>query len=194
MKENHFYAMLARMKYIERWGLMYNSRPENLSEHTLEVAFLTHALITLHNRRFGGELDPGTGVLYALYHDCSEIITGDLPTPVKYYNPQIKEAYKRVEQVASRRLLDMLPQDLRQDYDAYLDPGEEAGRYLPYVKAADRLSALIKCLEEHKQGNREFDRARETTRQALLDMKLPEVEVFMEESLPSYELTLDELK
>ena len=185
-----FYAMLGRMKYIGRWGLMRSTAPENLSEHTLEVAYLTHALIVLGNRRLGGDLDPGQGGLYALYHDCSEILTGDMPTPVKYGSAGLKDAYKEVEEQAAARLLKKLPEDLAPDYAACFRIPEA---YAPYVKAADKLSALIKCLEEKKLGNCEFDTAAESTLRAIRAMALPEADLFLEEFLPAYSLTLDEL-
>ena len=167
---NSFFAMLGRMKYITRWGLMHSTRRENLSEHSLEVAYLAHALTALANRRLGKSLDPGRAVLYALYHDCGEILTGDLPTPVKYHDETIRAAYKAVEEQASARLLEKLPPDLRQD----------------------KLSALIKCQEEKNSGNREFDRAWETTLASLREMGLPEADLFLEEFFPAYAQTLDE--
>lgn len=188
----HFYALLSRMKYILRWGLMRQSRPENLSEHTADTAILAHALAVIGNRRLGRSYDPGQVALYALYHDCSEIITGDLPTPIKYENDSIRSAYKAVEQKAARRLGRLLPQDLREEYQPYLDgPQGETARL---VKAADKLSALIKCIEEEAAGNREFCRAREASLAALTAMELPEAEIFLRECLPSYGLSLDELK
>ena len=188
-----FFAMLSRMKYIARWGLMRSSRPENLSEHTTEVAMLTHALIAIHNERLGGSLDAGKGVLLALYHDCAEIITGDLPTPVKYHDPQIRGAYARIERQAGERLLRMLPDDLGEEYRRCLLPGEEADVYRPFVKAADKLSALIKCTEELSAGNREFEKARETILNAEA-LRLPAAEIFLEEFMPAYSLALDELE
>lgn len=181
--------MLGRMKYITRWGLMHSTRRENLSEHSLEVAYLAHALTALANRRLGGSLDPGRAVLYALYHDCGEILTGDLPTPVKYHDETIRSAYKAVEEQASRRLLEKLPPDLRQDFAPWFSVPPE---YAPIVKAADKLSALIKCQEEKNSGNREFDRAWETTLASLREMGLPEADLFLEEFFPAYTQTLDE--
>ncbi len=185
-----FFAILSRMRDVRRWALMQNTRSENLSEHTLDVCYLTHLLITLHNRRFGGDLDAGRAIQYALYHDCTEILTGDLPTPVKYYSPALRTAYADLEEQARERLLSMLPEDLREEYreSFEIDPA-----YRPYLKAADRLSALIKCVEERRQGNGEFRSAEESTRALLTEMGLPEVTVFLEEYLPAYLLTLDEL-
>ncbi len=187
-----FFAMLSRMKHISRWGLMRCSRSETLSEHTLEVAMLTHALIEIGNRRLERNLDAGKGVLLALYHDCTEIITGDLPTPVKYHDPAIRDSYKAIEHQAAERLLAMLPDDLVQGFSPYIGEGTHP-EYLPYIKAADKLSALIKCVEELQSGNREFARAKESVL-AHPALKLPEAAVFIEEFLPAYALTLDEVE
>ncbi len=187
--DNAFFAILSRMKTIARWGLMRGTRQENLSEHTLEVAYLTHALVSLGNRRFGRQLDPGQAVLYALYHDCSEILTGDLPTPVKYHNDALRTAYKAVEAEAAGRLLQKLPPELRQDFAPCFDIPAD---YAPLVKAADKLSALIKCQEEKSSGNHEFDRAYETTLASLRQMALPEAEAFLAEFFPAYGYTLDD--
>ena len=187
--DNAFFAILSRMKTIARWGLMRGTRQENLSEHTLEVASLTHALVSLGNRRFGRQLDPGRAVLYALYHDCSEILTGDLPTPVKYHNDALRTAYKAVEAEAAGRLLQKLPPELRQDFAPCFDIPAD---YAPLVKAADKLSALIKCQEEKSSGNHEFDRAYETTLASLRQMALPEAEAFLAEFFPAYGYTLDD--
>ena len=190
---SHFYAMLSRMKYINRWGLMRNTQQESICEHSLEVAVLAHALAILHNRRFHGHVNPERAATLANFHDAPEIITGDLPTPVKYYNPSIHRAYQEVEKVAQDKLLSMLPQDLQQDYTSLLfQEQEEDKQLLIFVKAADKLSALIKCVEERKMGNAEFAKAEQTIREAIYAMKIPEADCFMEEFLPSYELTLDE--
>lgn len=186
---NSFFAMLGRMKHITRWGLMHSTRRENLSEHSLEVAYLAHALTVLGNRRFGRELDPGKAVLYAIYHDCSEILTGDLPTPVKYKNEALRSAYKAVEEEAAAGLLEKLPRELREDFAPWFQVPAE---YAPIVKAADKLSALIKCQEEKNSGNREFDRAWETTLASLRELALPEANAFLEEFFPAYAQTLDE--
>ena len=192
MPQTNFYAMLSRMKYIQRWGLMRNSDAENLSEHTLEVALLAHALCLLHNTRFGGCADPGRTVLYALYHDCSEIITGDLPTPVKYRSRELKTAYKQVEQEADDRLLSLLPEDLRPAYAPYFSPCPDP-QIKKLVKAADKLSALIKCVGEERSGNLEFKTAKESTLASIHGMDCPEAEAFLAECLPAYGLTLDQL-
>ena len=184
-----FFAILARMKHITRWGLMHSTRRENLSEHSLEVAYLAHALTVLGNRRFGRRLDPGKAVLYAIYHDCSEILTGDLPTPVKYQNDNLRAAYQAVEDQAAGRLLEKLPPDLSADFAPYFDIPPD---YRRLIKAADKLSALIKCQEEQNSGNREFDSAYETTLAALRELALPEAEAFLAEFFPPYRRTLDE--
>jgi len=189
----HFYAMLSRMKYINRWGLMRNTRSENLCEHSFEVAVIAHALAVLRTTRFGGQVNPERAALLALFHDATEILTGDLPTPVKYYNPQIRTAYREVETVAQNKLLSLLPGDLKPSYQAILSADADGDQaLLPLVKAADKLSAVIKCMEEKGMGNGEFSKAEDTLLQALRDMHLPEADCFMEEFLPSYRLTLDE--
>ena len=189
---HHFFAVLSRMKYIQRWVLMRNTRPETVCEHSHDTAVLAHALALLQNRRFGGNVDVGRCVLLAVYHDAPEIFTGDMPTPVKYYNPALRDAYRQVEEVSAERLLAMLPEDLQEDYRPLLAAGEmtEERRL---VKAADKLSALIKCVEELKQGNAEFASARKTLEDAVRGMKIPAADCFLTEFLPSFELTLDEL-
>lgn len=192
--ESHFFAMMSRMKYIERWALMRNSEKENISEHSMEVAMLAHALAVISNVRFGNQLNPERAALIGLYHDCTEIITGDMPTPIKYYNDEIKDAFKAVEDVAAGKLLHMLPADM-QDYYQGLFFKEEDDEYLWRLnKAADKLSALIKCIEEEKAGNTEFASAYKALEQSIRKMELPEVSVFLEEFLPSYRKTLDELQ
>lgn len=190
MKESGFFAMLWRMKYIYRWGLMRSTRPETLSDHTLDVAYLAHGLGVLGNTRLGKHYDLGQLTLLALYHDCSEILTGDMPTPVKYGNAELRDAYKRMEAQAGKRLLKLLPAELRPHYEPLFTPQGEEARI---VKAADKLSALIKCKQEVDAGNREFAPALEATRQSLEQMQLPEAELFLEEYLPAYGLSLDEL-
>lgn len=186
-----FFALTSRMKYISRWGLMRNARSENIAEHSLEVAIITHLLCELKNRRFGGNIDTEKAVLAAIYHDIPEIITGDLPTPVKYYDPGIKSAYERVEEAAIEKLLDSVPDDLREVYREVLCESEDNDIKMT-VKAADKLSALIKCIEERKSGNTDFLEAERQTREALEKMELEEVRAFLEEFLPAYGLTLDE--
>lgn len=184
----HFYAMISRMKNIYRWGLMRNNRAENLSEHSLEVAIIAHALCIIKNKRLGGNLDANKIAVASMFHDTSEIITGDMPTPIKYYNPEIKNVYKDIESIAEDKLLSMLPEDLREDYiPLYKVTAEEKG----IIKAADKISAYIKCIEETESGNKEFNKALIATRKAIEDMKLQEADIFMEEFIPSFSLPLD---
>lgn len=194
----HFFAAISRMKYINRWALMRNSREENLSEHSMEVAMIAHALCVIANTRFGRDLDENKAAVVGIYHDASEIITGDMPTPVKYYSEDIRDAYKKVEAVAEYKLLNKLPDDMRLSFEKifFVDDEDADDKYMRrLVKAADKLSALIKCIEEEKSGNTEFKTAKESTLRTLDKMKdeLPEVAVFMEEFLPPYGKTLDEL-
>ena len=189
--EHHFFALISRMRYIDRWALMRNTAQANIQEHSHMVAVLAHALAVIQNQYFGGQVDPGQAAVAALYHDATEIITGDMPTPVKYDNPDIREAYHAVEAVAARRLLSMLPEELRPVYAPYLTDGDPELHAL--VKAADRLSAYIKCLEELKAGNLDFKQAARQTRASLEANPLPALGYFMEHFLPSFELTLDEL-
>ena len=189
---SHFFAYVSRMRFIQRWALMRNTAPENVQEHSHQVAVLAHALAVIRNEKFGGSIDPGLAAAAALYHDASEILTGDMPTPIKYGNPAIQSAYKDVEAVAERKLLAMLPEELRGAYAPVLtavDP--EVARL---VKAADKLSAYIKCVEELKAGNAEFREAAAQTRKALEGYGLPEAAYFLETFLDSFSLTLDELK
>ena len=186
-----FFAYIARMRYIGRWGLMRNTEPENIQEHSHMVAVLAHALAVIRRDRFGGTVDPGRVTAAALYHDASEILTGDLPTPVKYANEKIQAAYKAIEDDAAQRLVEMLPQEMQASFSAVLH--EEDPEVLSLVKAADKLSAHLKCLEELKAGNTEFRKAKEQTYAALLQNPLPALRCFMEEFLPGFELTLDEL-
>lgn len=189
---SHFLAMLFRMKYIHRWGLMRNLRQENLSEHTLETAFIAHTLAVIAKKRLGKDIDPAKVALCAMYHDASEIITGDMPTPVKYFNSEIVEAYKKIERGAQQKLLEMLPADLLEEYTGVLTDCD--GQIQKLVKAADKLSALIKCTEELSQGNREFEVAYRQVLKAIDAMELPEVEIFKQEFLDSFKLSLDEQK
>ena len=187
-----FYAMMSRIKYINRWGLMNNTRRENLSEHSLEVAIIAHALGIINNKRFNGNINPERLAVLAMFHDASEIITGDLPTPIKYNNEKIKNAYKEIEEQAQIKLLEMLPNDISEEYISILCEDENEKLLWKYVKAADKISALIKCTEELIMGNKEFSKAQKSTLQAIDNIDLPEVKVFMEEMFPAYELTLDE--
>lgn len=189
--DGHFYALLARMRYIQRWALMRNTEPENIQEHSHMVAILAHALALIQNKHFGGDIDPGQAALLALYHDATEILTGDLPTPIKYYNPELRASYKEVEETAANRLLELLPEELRGDYAPYLlypDPQLET-----VVKAADKLDAYLKCVKEQKAGNSEFQTAQAQIWEALRANPLPALGYFIEHYLPSFTLTLDEL-
>lgn len=190
---NHFFAYLSRMRYIDRWGLMRNTFQENIQEHSHQVAVLAHALAVIQNEKFGGTLDVGKAAVAGLYHDAPEILTGDLPTPVKYDNPAIKEAYKAVESVAADKLLSMLPAELAPAFAPYVREELEP-ELLRVVKAADKLSAYLKCVEEVKAGNQEFRQAMEQTRAALKRMELPALDYFMDHFAPAFELTLDELQ
>ena len=189
---NEFYALMGRMRYITRWGLMRNTFSENISEHSHMTAVLAHALALI--RRDILQLptpDPDRCAVAALYHDASEILTGDLPTPIKYYNPDIKEAYKQVEKIAGNRLLDMLPSQLRASYEHLVL--EDEAEVLPFVKAADKLCAHIKCLEEQKAGNTEFDTAAKQTWDSMKKMERPELDWFLDNCLGAFALNLDQL-
>lgn len=189
---NEFFALMGRMRYITRWGLMRNAFCENLSEHSYMTAVLAHALALIRREILKLEgPDPDRCAVAAMYHDASEILTGDLPTPIKYYNADIKQAYKQVERIAGNRLLDMLPPELRSSYEKLVL--EDEAEVLPIIKAADKLSAHIKCLEEQKMGNTEFDSAAKQTWEAMKAMKLAELEWFMEHCLPAFTMNLDQL-
>ena len=189
---NEFYALLGRMRYITRWGLMRNTFSENIQEHSHQVAVLAHALALIRRDVLGlPGPDPDRCAVAALYHDASEILTGDLPTPIKYYNPDIKDAYKQVERIAGNRLLDMLPPQLRESYEHLVL--EDDKDLEPIVKGADKLSAFIKCVEEQKAGNTEFDSAAAQTMQSLKAMGREELDWFIENCLPAYSLNLDQL-
>ncbi len=191
MKERKFFAIISRMKYINRWGLMRSTITENISEHSLETAFIAHVLALYRNVRFGGNADPERTALLAMYHDVTEIITGDLPTPVKYYDEEIKRQYDRVEESAREKILSYLPDDLREEYRPLMGKTDDEKELWQLVKAADKLSALIKCIEERNMGNSDFAAAEKSTLKAIHEMKLPEAEEFIKEFLPSYGLTLD---
>lgn len=186
-----FFPMIARMRYINRWGLMRNTDVENIQEHSHMVAVLAHALAVIQNRYFGPQIDPGQAVVAALYHDASEILTGDMPTPIKYDNPAIQQAYKQVESVAEEKLLSMLPDDLREEFRPAITIPDENIRAV--VKAADKLSAYLKCVEEVKGGNLEFKKAKEQTYAALCRDPIPALQYFMDNFLEGFSLTLDEL-
>ena len=187
--KNNYYAMLFRMKYINRWALTRNLRVETLSEHTLETAFIAHCLAVIAKKRFSENIDPDKVAVTALFHDTAEVITGDLPTPVKYYNDDIKSAYKSIEAAAENKLLELIPEDLREEFTAYYRPDEKIELY---VKAADKFSALIKCKEELSLGNAEFQKAAKSAEKAIKSLKLPAADVFLKEFVPSFAVALDE--
>ncbi len=189
---NHFFAYLDRMRLIRRWGLMRNTVPENDMEHSMQTALIAHGIAALGKVRYGRDVDPERVVMIALYHDASEVITGDLPTPVKYKNPSIQDAYGEVEAHAREQLLDMLPSDLRASFTPYIHPDESTYEWR-LVKAADRISAYLKCIEEEKMGNHDFAHAKTSVLQSITLIDLPEVQAFMAEFVPSFSLSPDEL-
>lgn len=181
------------MKYITRWGLMNNTSTENISEHSLQVAFFAHLLVLLHNRNTGEKLNSERAAVLAMYHDSTEIITGDMPTPVKYYNPEIISSYKKVERLAGERLVSMLPVELRDEYaDIILMKNKDDEELKIFIKAADKLSALVKCTEELRMGNDDFKMAKESTEKSIKALNLPEADEFLEKFMPSFSLTIDE--
>lgn len=189
----NFFPMLSRMKYINRWGLMRNTRSENLCEHSLETAIIAHALVIIGNKKFGKTLNAERAAVLAMFHDCSEIITGDLPTPIKYHNTQISSAYKEIESTAVNTLTELLPEFLQDEYSELLSfSNKNDAVYHEIVKAADKISAYIKCVEEKNSGNKEFLKAEESTLKKILEINIPEVEFFVKNILPKYNLTLDE--
>jgi 5'-deoxynucleotidase len=190
---SHFFAYLSRMKFIRRWGLMHNTYPENIQEHSLRVATVAHSLAIIRNRLFTGNVSAERTALLALYHDAGEVLTGDLPAPVKYFNPEIKNAYKEIEAAAARRLLNMIPEPLKADYQGLFFAGDADREPRELVKAADKLCAYLKCLEEVGAGNQEFAKAEKALRASVDELDLPEVCYFLETFVPSFQLTLDEL-
>lgn len=189
---NTFFAMVSRMKYIDRWALMRNTEKESLDSHSKEVAVIAHALAVIGNKRFGKCYNADRAAVLGLYHDAHEIITGDMPTPVKYDNEAITTAFKSVENAANEKLISKLPDDLKDIFNPLLT-GEEDEELKPLIKSADKLSALIKCIEERKAGNMEFREAEAATRKRILEADIPEAEVFLDEFIPAYEMTLDML-
>lgn len=191
-EKSSFFAIILRMKYINRWALMRNTRNENISEHSLDTAIIAHALAVISNKRFGGCINPERAALLAIFHDVPEVITGDMPTPIKYFSDDIRGAYADVEKAAEKQLLALLPYDLVDEYMPLITHSGEDLQLLKIVKCADRLSALIKCIEEEKACNGEFSAARVSTEKAIRDMELPEGIEFLEKFIPAFELTLDE--
>ncbi len=193
MKDNYnFFAMISRMKYINRWGLMRNTISENIAEHSLEVGMIAHALAVINNVYFNGDINPDEVAVAAMYHDVSEIITGDLPTPVKYFAPEIKEAYKVVEDTAISKLVSSLPEEMKPVYEKVLSEEMRSKECHMLVKAADKISALIKCVEEKRMGNSDFIQAEKATIEAIRNMKCREADYFLDKFLESYSLTIDE--
>ena len=190
---SHLFAYLSRMKFIRRWSLMHSTYPENVQEHSLQVALVTHMLAVIRNRLFSGGVNPERAATLALYHDVGEVLIGDLPTPVKYFNPEIKTAYQTIEQTAVHKLFSMLPEELKDDYKPFFEPADADRDHHELVKAADKLCAYLKCLEEVSAGNQEFSQAEQTLKETVERIDLPEVRYFLETFVPSFRLTLDEL-
>jgi len=190
---SRFFAYIARMKNIRRWGLMRSFSDENIQEHSLQVAMIAHALAILENKRYGANVNPEHVMAIAMYHETAEVITGDLVTPIKYYNEDIKHAYKEIEKKAEERMISMLPADLHDEIGALIQPSDEEAFEKQIVKGADKLAAYAKCLEELRSGNREFEKAKETLEATLNAMPLGSVHDFMVEFMPSFSKTLDEL-
>ncbi len=190
-KNYNFFALAARMKYINRWGLMKNTQPESIGQHSLDTAVIAHGLAVINNKIFSGNIDAEKTALVAMFHDISEIITGDMPTPIKYYNSDIMKAYKEIEKKATESILEKLPEELRDNYvEAFVCEDKDICRI---VKAADKLSAYIKCIEEENAGNSEFKKAKESIMESIKKMNLPEADYFMEKFIPAFYLTLDEI-
>lgn len=190
---SHFFAFLSRMKLIQRWGLMRNTHPENIQEHSLQVAMVAHSLALIKNTYFCGSLNPERVMALAAYHEVSEVITGDLATPIKYFNPAIKKAYGDLEEVAKNRLFNMLPEELKAEYIGYFFPQDQDQEARKIVKVADKICAYLKCIEEIKVGNGEFKSAEKAIRKEIERFDIPEVTYYMKEFVPSFSLTLDEL-
>ena len=188
----HFFAYMNRMKYIRRWGLMRNTKIENDMEHVFQTAMIAHAIALLGNNRYERHYDAEHIAVLGMYHDASEVITGDLPTPIKHNNPAIKKEYHKLESIAQKRLLTMLPADIMPDYEPLIEPDESTEEWR-IVKAADKISAYIKCTEERSAGNREFLQAEETTLASIRKIDLPEVQDFMDEFVPGFSMSLDEI-
>lgn len=190
--ENHFFAMHSRMKYINRWSLMRNTQTENIAGHSNDVAAIAHAIAVIKNVRFGGNLNADRAAVLGLYHDMPEIITGDMPTPVKYHSDNMRSEFQKIENEACAKLISMLPDDMKEVYEPFFFERKEDEYLWKIVKAADKISALIKCIEEESAGNREFQSALESTKKAIEKMNLPEADAFVEEFIKSFSLSLDE--
>ena len=189
-----FFAMFSRRKYIARWALMRNTRKENLSEHTLEVAAIAHALAVISNEKYGASLNAERAALLGIYHDMPEIITGDMPTPIKYGNPQLKQAYKAVERETAAQLVSMLPEYMQDSYKGFFVKDDADSELWKLVKAADKISAYIKCIEEEKAGNTEFNSAKKATFALISQLDIPAAQTFIDEFITAYNLDLDELQ
>lgn len=189
----HFFSYMAKMKHIKRWGIMRNTREENIQEHSLQAAMIAHALAIIKNKLFGGNVDAERVMAVAVYHEAGEVITGDLATPIKYFNPEIKNAYKQIERVAEQKLIAMLPDEIKGEFEALILGREDDKEVYALVKAADRICAYIKCIEETSAGNKEFEKAQKTILATIEKLDMPEVRYFMDKFIPSFELTLDEL-
>lgn len=189
----HFFAFLSRMKYINRWGLMRNTYTENIQEHSLQVAIIAHGLAVIRNTYFNGEINPERVAILAMFHDCNEIITGDMPTPIKYYNPQINKIYKDIEDISKEKIISMLPEEMSDEYYSLFFKNPDDLECWRLVKAADRIAAYVKCIEEVKAGNNEFKKASEAILQTIEKIELEEVAFFMDKFLPSFNLSLDEI-
>ncbi|MCX8711780.1 5'-deoxynucleotidase [Gilliamella sp. B3464] len=193
MNTSHFFAHLSRLKLINRWPLMRNVRTENVSEHSLQVAFVAHALAIIKNKRFNGDVNPERIALLAMYHDASEVITGDLPTPTKYYNPQITVEYKKIEKIAQNKLINMLPKELQDDFRCLIDDDFYTEEEKSIVKQADALCAYLKTIEELSAGNNEFKLAKQRLKKTLSERSSPEMDYFLDVFVPSFNLSLDEI-
>ncbi|MGL5759688.1 5'-deoxynucleotidase [Plesiomonas sp.] len=193
MNHSHFFAYLSRMKLINRWPLMRNIRAENISEHSLQVAFVAHALALIKNKKFGGNVNPERIALIAMFHDASEVLTGDLPTPIKYHNPEIAREYKKIEKIAENRLIDMLPEEFQEDYRPLINSDEHKPEEQLLVKQADSLCAYLKCIEELEAGNNEFKLAKKRLKKTLKERHSEEMDYFMTVFVPSFHLSLDEI-
>lgn len=191
-EQYNFFAMVNRMKMIDRWALMRNTSKENIAEHSHSVAVIAHALALIGNKKFSKNYDENRAALLALFHDTTEVITGDMPTPVKYYNDEIKNVYKDIEEIAGKRLLSMLPDEFQEDYKPFFEKQENDKELWKLVKAADKISALIKCIEEYRMGNKEFEKALQSQEEKIKEINLPEVKYFIKHYLSAFYLTLDE--